>query len=167
MDSQSGLDLWLLPLTDNGAEKPVPLLATPASERQASISPDGRWIAYTSDESGALEVYAEEFPVLGSKRILSVGGGAGPAWARGGAELLYLSTDRRVMSVEFGPGGVRSPGKPVPLFTPPLAGDVWQARNFYVASRDGQKFLFNAVENTDNIPITVMVNWLAAVQSTK
>jgi hypothetical protein len=71
------------------------------------------------------------------------------------------------MSVEFGPGGVRSPGKPVPLFTPPLAGDVWQARNFYVASRDGQKFLFNAVENTDNIPITVMVNWLAAVQPTK
>ena len=80
---------------------------------------------------------------------------------------MYLSTDRRVMSVEFGPSGVRSPGKPVPLFTPPLAGDVWQARNFYVASRDGQKFLFNAVENTDNIPITVMVNWLAAVQPTK
>ncbi len=165
MDAQSGLDLWLLPLTDNGADKPVPLLATPASERQASISPDGRWIAYTSDESGALEVYAQEFPVLGSKRILSVGGGAGPSWARGGSELLYLSTDRRVMSVEFGSAGVRSPGTPVPLFTPPLAGDVWQARNFYVASRDGQRFLFNAVENTDSIPITVMVNWLTAIQS--
>jgi Tol biopolymer transport system component len=167
MDAQSGLDLWLLPLTADGAEKPVPLLATPASERQASISPDGRWIAYTSDESGALEVYVQEFPVLGSKRILSVGGGAGPAWARGGAELLYLSTDRRVMSIEFGSAGVRSPGTPVPLFSPPLAGDVWQARNFYVASRDGQRFLFNAVENTDSIPITVMVNWLTAIQSAK
>jgi eukaryotic-like serine/threonine-protein kinase len=165
MDAKSGLDLWLLPLTENGAEKPVPLLATPASERQASISPDGRWIAYTSDESGALEVYAQEFPVLGSKRMLSSGGGAGPAWARGGAELLYLSTDRRVMSVEFGAAGVRTPGKPAPLFTPPLAGDVWQARNFYVASRDGQRFLFNAVENTDSIPITVMVNWLTAIPS--
>jgi dipeptidyl aminopeptidase/acylaminoacyl peptidase len=165
MDAQSGLDLWLLPLTSNGAEKPIPLLATPASERQASISPDGRWIAYTSDESGALEVYAQEFPVLGSKRILSVGGGAGPAWARNGSELLYLSTDRQLMSVEFGPAGVRSPGRPVPLFSPRLAGDVWQARNFYVASRDGQKFLFNAVENTDAIPITVMVNWLTAIQS--
>lgn len=167
MDAQTGLDLFLLPLTGKGEEKPLPLLATPASERQASISPDGRWIAYTSDESGALEVYAQEFPGLGSKRILSVGGGAGPAWARGGAELLYLSTDRRLMSIEFGPAGVRSPGTPVPLFAPPLAGDVWQARNFYVASRDGQRVLFNAVENTDSIPITVMVNWLTAIQSDK
>lgn len=158
MDAQSGLDLWMLPLT--GSDRPIPFLATPANERQASISPDGQWIAYTSDESGTLEVYVQEFPGLGSKRTLSVGGGVGPSWARGGAELFYLSTDRRLMSVEFGPAGPRAPGRPAPLFNPPLAGDVWQARNYYVASRDGQRFLFNAIQDAESIPITVMVNWL-------
>jgi Tol biopolymer transport system component len=157
MDPTTGLDLWLLPLT--GSDKPFPLLATSANERQASISPDGRWIAYTSDESGALEVYIQEFPALGSRRTLSAGGGVGPLWARNGSELFYLSTDRHLMSVKLGAEGPRAPERPVPLFIPPLAGDVWQARNYYTVAADGQTFLFNAVDDPENIPITVMVNW--------
>jgi Tol biopolymer transport system component len=163
MDPITGLDLWLLPLT--GSDKPFPLLATSANERQASISPDGRWIAYTSDESGALEVYVQEFPALGSKRTLSAGGGVGPLWARGGDELFYLSTDRHLMSVELGAQGPRAPGRPVPLFIPSLAGDVWQARNYYSVAADGETFLFNAVDDPENIPITVMVNWLTELRS--
>ena len=162
-NAESDLDLWMVPLTE--AARPVPILATPANERQARISPDGRWIAYTSDESGALEVYVQELPALGSKRILSVGGGVGPSWARGGRELFYLSTDRRLMSVQFGPTGPRSAGRPMPLFNAPLSGDVWQARNYYVVSRDGQRFLFDATEDAESSPITVMVNWLAATGS--
>jgi DNA-binding winged helix-turn-helix (wHTH) protein/Tol biopolymer transport system component len=163
MDAKSGLDLWTLPLS--GSREPVPLMTSPANERQARISPDGRWIAYTSDESGGLEVYVQEFPGLGSKRTLSVGGGAGPTWARGGRELFYLATDRRLMSVEFGSAGPRSPARPIPLFSPPLVGDVWQARNYYVVTRDGQRFLFNAVDNADNVGINVIVNWLATTRS--
>ena len=163
MDPTTGLDLWLLPLTES--DKPFPLLATSANERQASISPDGRWIAYTSDESSALEVYVQEFPTLGSKRTLSAGGGVGPLWARGGDELFYLSTDRHLMSVELGAQGPRAPGRPVPLFIPPLAGDVWQARNYYNVAADGKTFLFNAVDDPENIPITVMVNWLTELPS--
>jgi Tol biopolymer transport system component len=157
MDAKSGLDLWLLPLF--GSREPVPLLTTLANERQARISPDGHWICYTSDESGRLEIYVQEFPGLGSKQTLSAGGGAGPAWARGGRELFYLSTDRRLMSIEFGLAGTRSPARPIPLFNPQLSGDVWQARNFYVVSRDGQRFLFNAVDKPDNATIQVIVNW--------
>ena len=157
-DTVSGLDLWMIAPTGSAAA--APLLVTPANERQARISPDGRWVAYTSDESGALEVYVQELPALGSKRVLSVGGGVGPSWGSGGRELFYLSTDRRLMSVEFGATGPRSPGRPVPLFNPPLAGDVWQARNYYVVSRDGRRFLFDAAADAESTPITVMVNWL-------
>jgi hypothetical protein len=86
-------------------------------------------------------------------------------WAQDGRELFYLSTDKRLMSVEFGASGPRAPNRPVPLFSPPLSGDVWDARNYYVVSRDGERFLFNAVEEIEDIPITVMVNWLAAARA--
>ena len=159
LHTSTGLDFWTLPLAEPA--KPIPLLETKSNVRQARISPDGRWLAYTSDESGVWEVYVQELPGLGSKRALSIGGGAGPAWARSGNELFYLSLDKRLMSVEFGTAGPRSPERPVPLFSPPLSGDVWDARNYYVVSRDGKRFLFNAVEELENIPITVMVNWLS------
>jgi hypothetical protein len=69
------------------------------------------------------------------------------------------------MSVEFGASGPRSPNRPVPLFSPPLSGNVWDARNYYVVSRNGERFLFNAVEEQENIPITVMVNWLSTTRA--
>ncbi len=160
MDAEAGLDLWMLYLS--GSPDPVQLLASPANERGARISPDGRWFAYTSDESGTLEVYVQEFPGLGSKRTLSVGVGVGPVWTRGGRELLYLSVDRRLMAVEFGPTGPRAPTRPIPLFSLPLPGDVWQARNYYVVSGDGERILVNAVGHVESSPITVVVNWLVA-----
>jgi Tol biopolymer transport system component len=160
---RTGLDFWVLSLSET--DSPRPLLETAGNERQARISPDGRWLAYASDESGMWEVYVQELPGLGSKRALSIGGGAGPMWAQNGRELFYLSTDKRLMSVEFGASGPRTPTRPVPLFSPPLSGDVWDARNYYVVSRDGERFLFNAVEENEDIPITVMVNWLAAARA--
>ena len=95
-------DLWLLPLI--GPRQPVPLLQTSFNELQGQISPDGRWIAYTSDESGSWQVYVQSFPALGAKRAISVGGGWDPHWRRDGKELFYVGADRSIMAVSIGPG---------------------------------------------------------------
>jgi Tol biopolymer transport system component len=163
VNPQTKLDVWLLPLSD--AKRTVPLLATAANERGARISPDGRWVAYNSDESGRSEVYIQEFPKLGSKRAVSTGGGAGPSWRRDGGELFYLSPSRTLMAVglDFSKGMAFRP--PTALFRASLAGDFADARNHYSAAPDGQAFLVNVIEETaDHASITVMVNWRAALK---
>ena len=90
---------------DSGRRRPDPLLVTPFNEFQAQISPDGRWIAYASDESGTWEVYVQSFPVLGAKRAISTGGGSEPQWRPDGRELFYLTADGTLMSVEVRRGG--------------------------------------------------------------
>jgi Tol biopolymer transport system component len=166
--AETQLDLWMLSLKD--PQHPVPLLVTPANERGAAISPDGRWVAYTADESGQSEVYLQEFPGLGSKRVLSVGGGAGAFWRRDGKELFYLAPDRSLHSVDVRLGRMPALGKPRRLFRAPVAADLLEARNHYVASADGQTFLMNvAEESRDRGNITVMINWrarLAVAQQT-
>ena len=86
------------------AAPPVPLLTTPFNEFQAQISPDGRWIAYASDESGRWEVYVQSFPVLGAKRAISSGGGSEPQWRRDGRELFYVTADGTLMAVDVDVG---------------------------------------------------------------
>jgi serine/threonine-protein kinase len=77
--------------------RPEPFLATPAKEQDAAFSPDGRWIAYTSNESGRNEVYVRPFPEPGGKWRISTDGGTGPVWSRNGRELLFLGADGRVV----------------------------------------------------------------------
>jgi Tol biopolymer transport system component len=165
VNPQTKVDLWLLPVSD--AQHTVPLLATPANERGARISPNGRWMAYTSDESGRPQVYLQEFPNLGSKRAVSTGGGAGPSWRRDGGELFYLSPSRTLMSVDldFNKGIAIGPSKA--LFRASLSGDLSDARNYYDAAPDGQSFLVSVVEETvDRGSITVIVNWRAGLKPT-
>ena len=83
-----------------GDRRPIPYLRTPFNEIQSRISPDGRWVAYASDESGVWEVYVQSFPTPGAKQIISVHGGAEPVWRRDGRELYYLAADRTLMSVD-------------------------------------------------------------------
>jgi Tol biopolymer transport system component len=80
-------DLWILPLEEGG--KPKPYVTGPGPELHARISPDGKWLAYESPESGQPQVYVQSFPVPGRKVRISVDGGDGPGWTRGGKELLY------------------------------------------------------------------------------
>lgn len=161
VNPQTKVDLSLLPVSD--AQHTVPLLATPADERD----PNGRWMAYTSDESGRPQVYLQEFPNLGSKRAVSTGGGAGPSWRRDGGELFYLSPSRTLMSVDldFNKGIAIGPSKA--LFRASLSGDLSDARNYYDAAPDGQSFLVSVVEETvDRGSITVIVNWRAGLKPT-
>jgi Tol biopolymer transport system component len=91
-------DLWMLPVT--GDKKPVPLGQTPANESQGTVSPDGRWIAYVSDQSGSDEVYVRAFPPSEGRWQISSEGARRPRWRDDGRELLFLSPDGQVMSAQ-------------------------------------------------------------------
>ncbi len=111
---QTRVDLWMLPL--EGARIPVPLLQSAASEEQAQISPDGRWFAYTSNESGRDEVYVQSFPRPAGKWQVSTAGGGDPRWRADSRELFYIGADRRLMSVSVTAGEGFKSGAPIPLF---------------------------------------------------
>ncbi|MGH8249059.1 MAG: hypothetical protein ACREUU_21845, partial [Gammaproteobacteria bacterium] len=102
---ETGLDVMILPLdlSDPNHPRPgppQPLVASPASERYPAFSPDGRWIAYQSDESGNVEVYVRRVPEPGGKWQISIGGGTMPMWSRKG-ELFYQAPDNRIMAVTY------------------------------------------------------------------
>ncbi len=83
-----------------GERKPVPYLQTEFNEQQAKFSPDGRWVAYDSDESTRPEVYVQPYPPTGAKWMISKNGGAHPMWRRDGKELFHLATGRNMMAVD-------------------------------------------------------------------
>lgn len=151
-------DLWVLPMF--GERKPVPFLATPFNEFQARVSPDGKWIAYASDETGRWEVYLQSFPVAGSKQVVSVGGGGQPQWRGDGKELFFLALDRTMMSVAVSPGSPLQIAPPNPLFQTSVAGVV-DVRNRYAPDANGQNFLVSTVDTTERPDIVLLINSLA------
>ena len=116
--SVSASDVWVLPL--QGDHTPHAYLATPFSESDAHFSPDGKWVAYTSDESGRPEVYVQRFPDSRDKLQVSTRGGVSPRWAPDGHELYFLSIDRRLMSVPVRLTDPLQVGPPTPLFDIPV-----------------------------------------------
>ena len=101
LDPVIAFDLWTVPLDSDGvalrAGKPEVFLQTPSDERYPVFSPDGRWLAYTSTESGNFQVYVRAFPDKGGKWQISSAGGAYPMWSRSGRELFFESLDNRIM----------------------------------------------------------------------
>ncbi len=158
-------DLWVLPLS--GDRKPYPFLQTDFAEQQGRFSADGKWVAYTSNESGTSQVYVRSFLSSGGKWQISTNGGAQPQWRRDGRELFYISADRKLMAVDVrGNGSTFNVGVPKALFdlliqTPGLPGP----RNSYVAAGDGQRFLVVSVpEERLTTPTTVVMNWTAGLK---
>ena len=137
----TGTDLWMLPLL--GDRKPVKFLASPADEMHGNFSPDGRLVAYTSNESesGKFQVYVQTIPLSDRKWQVSTSGGYEPRWRADGREIYYLSEDRKLMAVEVRPGP--SFGIPRILFQTQVQGGVTSNRMHYVPARDGQRFLIN------------------------
>ena len=108
-------DIWVLPLF--GDRKPFPYLQTEFNEQYAKLSPNGQWLAYTSDESKRNEVYVQTFPTPGGKWQISTNGGSRSVWSRDGKELYFLSADGKMMAVERkGSGAKFEAGLPKPLF---------------------------------------------------
>jgi len=157
----SGNDLWILPVV--GDKKPYKFLATPAEEIQGNFSPNGHFVAYTSNFSGKFEVYVETFPRSDRKWPVSTNGGYEPRWRPDGREIYYLSEDRKLMAVSVGAGPTF--GLPVPLFQTRVPAGVSPNRTHYVPSRDGKRFLVNAqMGDPSPTPITVVLNWTAGLK---
>jgi serine/threonine protein kinase len=165
----NGTDVWALPLT--GDRKPFSVLQTAFNESHPQISPDGKWFAYQSNETGRSEIYVQSFPPGRGKWQISNNGGVFPRWRRDGKELFYMDRQilGKVVAVE-----VRSTGSkfefsaPRPLFDSGFfyspsthTGTV----NPYDVSSDGQRFLIprSGVNDPANVPITVILNWTAAL----
>jgi Tol biopolymer transport system component len=147
-------DIWVLPL--RGKRTPFPLTQTPYSESQSQFSPDGRWVAYNSDESGQREVYVVPFPGPGAKVKVSADGGVFPRWNRNGHELFFVGPQRTlsVASVRVVDGRFNVV-ETHPLFDLRLSGPA-----VYDVAPDGQRFLVHTRDREPAIaPITLVVNW--------
>jgi Tol biopolymer transport system component/predicted Ser/Thr protein kinase len=151
-------------LAVTGDRKRLPLLTAPYTEDQSQASPNGRWLAYRSNESRRNEVYVQSFPGLLSgspagKWQISTAGGLEPQWRRDGKELFYLSLDNKLMAVEVrAEGAVFEAGVPKALFEMRL--DPAPRKNRYLPAANGQRFLVvQLVEQATSAPINVVVNW--------
>jgi Tol biopolymer transport system component len=159
-DAATRWDIWALPL--NGDRKPIPLVHTTFDERDARFSPDGSWIAYSSDESGRSQIYVQRFPAASGKVPISTSGGVQPVWTHDGSELFYIALDGRLMSVPIRfSGNEVEASAPVPLFMThvgPLTASLVQ--QYYAVSQDGQRFLMSTIaDDSTTSPITVILNW--------
>jgi Tol biopolymer transport system component len=152
----TGADIWLFPTT--GDRTPLPFLQTAFDERNARISPDGRWMAYSSNESGSDSVYVTRFPQAGAKWSVSPEGGSFPIWRRDGRELFYRAPSGQLMAVPIAEGSEFQPGVAIPLFNPSSAVGSLGLGTFYDVAPDGQ-FLINVFVERTSPPATVVLNW--------
>jgi serine/threonine protein kinase len=167
-DVKTGVDLWALPMT--GEPKPFTVVQAASDQRGGEFSPDGRWLAYESNESGRFEVYVQPFPQAGGKWQASSAGGTQVRWRRDGRELYYVAPDARLMAVSVAAspdGKTLNLGVPVPLFPTRLAtgASVVPGRPQYAVAPDGRFLMNTIVDNTSPSPITVIVNWTQLLEA--
>ena len=165
--SSQALDLWILPLI--GDKRPIPFMTTPFGEGRGQFSPDGKWIAYTSNESGRNEVYVQSFPASGAKWQISNNGGDWARWRRDGKELFYVAPNRDLRSVAIA-GAPSSPefGTPKVLFVLPATLTLQGAQQLpysYDVTPDGQRVLALLPTAPERPPLTVIVNWQAQLSA--
>src|SRR5262245_54553558 len=167
-DPKSNSDIWMLPL--DGDHKPIPFLRTEFLEDMASFSPDGRWIAYSSLESGRREIYVRPFSAPGAAGSLSAGGkwqiskagGVSPRWRGDSKELFYLALDGKRTAVDDSANPTFQAGIPQPLFNVPA---LFQGQQVQVTP-DGKRFLIAAPpqQTIGESPVTVLLNWPALLK---
>jgi eukaryotic-like serine/threonine-protein kinase len=150
-------DIWVVPAA---AGEVQPFSVTEAEERNARVSPNGRWIAYNSNRSGPFDVYVQPFPATGATWQVTHGGGRQPLWSPDGRQLFYLAPDKRIMAVD-----VKTEGASFAQSAPRLAADVrvsgWERTTQgapYAISPDGQRFLVSTAGDAP-VPITLLSNW--------
>jgi serine/threonine protein kinase len=161
---KTNLDMWILPMF--GERKPFVFLQTPFGEHQGRFSPNGRWIAYSSNESGTNQIYVRPFPPASGQWMVSTNGGAQPQWRGDGKELFYVSADRKLMAVD-----VKEERNTFAAGTPKLLFEIRTVIAFFVGgsqydvTRDGQRFLIiSPIEESSPSPLTVVLNWTAGLK---
>jgi len=159
------MDLWVQSVDAGG--DPVPFARSQFNKTQAQVSPDSRWIAYTSLDTGHDEVYVDSFPMAGNRRQVSVGGGMQPRWRRDGSELFYLAPDQMLMAMPVtSKSGYFDAGRATPLFRTrlvPIGSQISGIEALYDVTPDGQRFLINGPPADPGPPITVVLNWTAGL----
>jgi Tol biopolymer transport system component len=161
LNAESAADLLAIPV--DGERKPFVVVQTPANENQGQFSPDGHWVAYTSNESGLSEIYVIPFPPSpsGGRWLVSKGGGVMPRWRRDGKELFYISPDSQMMAVDVATRQIFKSGNPHPLFQSDIVNTgIRNGPMSWDIAPDG-RFLIISETSTD-ASITVVLNWRAA-----
>jgi Tol biopolymer transport system component len=149
---------------ENSGTKDYPLLGTNANEYQAQFSPDGHWLAYTSSETGRDEIYVVPFPGLAHSIQISISGGDQPRWRRDGKEIYYVAPDGKMMAVAIQlAGNSLQAASPKALFQTRVTA-ITRTSHEYDVTADGQKFLINSRPQQARQPITLYVNWPAALR---
>ena len=148
--------LFLRSVTDD--TKSIPVASANGVSNTGTISPDGRSIAFSSNESGRSEVYVQPMPPETGKRSVSVNGGSWPRWRRDGKELFFLSLDWKMMAVDVNPS-TSVVGIPHELFQTPLSFVSVRNSTAYDVTADGERFLIYSTGQRANAPITVVINW--------
>jgi eukaryotic-like serine/threonine-protein kinase len=168
---KTGQDLWIAPLPTHGevdgkSEQPFPFLHSEFDEQEGRFSPDAKWVAYTSNESGVSEIYVRSFPDSNTKISISTGGGSEPQWSYDGTELFYLRTDRTLMAVPIThtPADPLKAGLAAPLFRVPPVLITGNTSRSYAVGKDGKRFLIANGDAANAAPLTVVLNWRAGVK---
>jgi eukaryotic-like serine/threonine-protein kinase len=161
-DDRTGDDIWALPMAGGG--KPYAVVRTEFDEYGAQLSPDAKWLAYASTESGRCEVYLQPFPGPGARQPISVSGGSQLRWRPDGRALFYIGLDDQLMSVPVElprHDGAARIGVPAPLFRTRVGGALQpEQRQPYMVSPDGGRFLMNVIlERAPSSPISLILNW--------
>jgi Tol biopolymer transport system component len=147
-------DTWLMPASGKGELKP--LVRGPTRDNAGPISPDGKWLAFSSDDTGRFEVYVQEFPDPGARTQVSQQGGAGEWWTRDSRQIVFAGADfRSLWRADLEPGKELHVSPPKQFATLP-ATTIWVD-----ASPDRQRFLVLAPERTGIGSVTVVQHWLA------
>jgi Tol biopolymer transport system component len=170
---ESQADLWVWPVTKTAADDansrtPAPFVKTPASDVFGMFSPDGRWVAYQSNQSGRNEIYVRPFawPLsatasTGTQWQVSTDGGIRPTWSRDGKELYFLDPAGRMMAAKMTiKGAAMEPGAPVALFASGIAGGGLERQQLtqYDVAPDG-RFIISRDIGSAAAPITLLMNW--------
>jgi len=160
---QRATELWVAELP---GQKARPFVQGPTAVKNGQFSPDDKWVAYTSNESGRWEIYVTSFPEAHGKWQVSSAGGTQPRWRADGKELFYLATDGKMMAVPVTTGINFDPGAPVALFQTNMQELVATSHLFgYDVARDGQRFLINTrARDIQSQPMSVVLNWTAPLK---
>jgi eukaryotic-like serine/threonine-protein kinase len=158
-------ELWYVPLSDSQTQ-PKPIIRENWIVRNAQFSPDGKWLAYSSNEAGNWEIYVSPFPRADNKWQVSRGGGVEPRWRKDGKELFYISADGKMIAVPVKTNTTFEAGPPLTLFQtyrrqPISALD----RVSYDVTADGQRFLVDTkVDEPNAAPLSVILNWASEME---
>jgi len=171
-DPATKWNLWTLPVSSQSAGaggEPEPYLQTRFNESQGQFSPDGHWVAYTSDESGVNQIYVQSFPAGSGKYMISTNGAIQARWRRDGKELFYIAADGKMMAVEVKTAPSFEVGASKALFDSRISRYGVVTNPFhYAVTADGKRFLI--ISNADPsgspaaTPITVVLNWTAGLK---